>query len=233
MKFSGQITIPNSVVSIGRRAFATNLFETITIPKSVSYIGPSIFGSNPNLKSIYIDPQNDYYTVIENLYLYDKMKTQLIQGPYGAENFSLEPTLVEIGYGSIDSIQVKEIRFPIGFARILDYSSIQLCSNLETIYFGGNLFSVAANAINSCDKLAHIYYYGTIAVTIKFFTFASGTNSKIYLCNDYQGTSFASFTDLIINGVCPPFNYLKKLTCVHKNQIIINPSVFLHILLNK
>jgi len=48
------VTIPNSVTSIGDRAFARNELTTVSIPGSVTSVGRWAFAWNPTLESIRI-----------------------------------------------------------------------------------------------------------------------------------------------------------------------------------
>ena len=215
--YSGTITFPETLEYIGRRAFAVSSFSSINIPAKVSHLGTSPFGTNSNLKTITIDPQNKYYIVTSDNSIYNYMKTVLIQAPTNLDNLNLEPTLVEIGYCAIESCQMTELLFPVTFSRMLENESIQSCHNLKTIYFLGNLIKIASDAIYNCENLQNIYYYGTVTVNIKFFT-SNRDDMNIRLCNGYKGNSFATLLNFTKDGPCPDVNYIKQITVVRKTH---------------
>ena len=214
MHFSGSLTLPSKLESIGSRAFAANSFTSIYIPASVTFIGTSAFGSNQLLTSITIDENNKHYIVTKENYIYNSMRTILIQAPYYAETISLEPTLVEIAYSAIARTKVDSITFPFPFSRMVSSGSVVNCPNLETVTFQGNLLYIVPNAFSNCPKLANIFYYGTISVDELFIDTSANVLNNIRLCEGYKGTSFGGYTNGIIKqGPCFPLSLVKVITC--------------------
>ena len=203
------LTLPPNIEYIGQRAFAANSFKSVYIPATVSYIGSSAFGSNDKLETIEVDPNNNHYIITENKCYIDYMKTVLVQAPQQMESLTFEPSLVQIGYAAILGGKMKELIFPVTFAKIAKYS-FQTCQNLETIYFLGNLITVEDSAFYQCDKLTNIYYYGTNFINVNLFS--TNINPTIRVCSDYKKDSFATFTNIIKQGVCAPINYIIYLT---------------------
>ena len=141
------------------------------------------------------------------------MKTLLIQAPYKQNTeIKFPPTLVEIGYASLNEIPNTELKFPFSFSRINGQASITGNPNLVAIYFYGNLFQIQTDAIISCPNLANIYYYGTVSVQTKIFA-DSLPNLKIMVCASYEGNSFATISNIIKEGACPDMNFLRYITC--------------------
>ena len=211
------LNLPAHIEYIGQRSFAVSGYKSVYIPETVTYIGSSAFGSNPSLTTITIDPNNQRYIVTEDNCIYDYMKTILIQVPSDISNIKFAQSLVQIGSFAISSNNIKELIFPLSFS-VLGQSSISQCENLKTVYFLGNLITVNNGAFDSCNKLTNIYYYGTVFVDVKIF---SARPSNIRVCEGYKWNTFATYDNIINEGVCPPINYFK-----YKTFIICNPRFF-------
>ena len=220
MKFRTEVNLPDSLEYIGRRAFAASFYRSIHIPAKVSYLGSSPFGTNELLSQITISSENKHYIVTPQNCIYNYMKTRLIQAPTNLNNLTLESTLVEIGYLSIEMGRMKELIFPVTFSRMLDYASINSCQSLTTIYFLGNLIQLANTAITICENLQNIYYYGTVKVNVKFFQFDQEKidDLNIRLCSGYRGSTFATISNFVKEGVCPDVNCIKTITIMKKQQ---------------
>jgi len=122
-------TIPNSVTSIGIRAFwyYTSL-TSITIPDSVTSIGKQAFWGCENLTAINVATGNSMYTSEKGV-LYNKNKTRLIQYPAGKKDtsFIIPKSVTTIGEGAF-----------LG------------CRNLTSVTFQGTIAS-AGFSIDSFD----------------------------------------------------------------------------------
>ena len=210
------IQLPKNLEVIAKRAFAYETFESIHIPASVKVIETSAFGSNPFLKSITIDSENKNYVVTSDGCLYNSMKTILVQTLYGVNSLVLEPTLVEINHISIDHCTNEELIFPVTFSRITSNYAVYCCSNLKTVKFLGNLFSIPTNAFYSCENLANIFYYGTKSVKIKMF---SNSPTNISVCDRYKSDKFATLAITQRYGPCPQINQIKAITkCIRSRR---------------
>lgn len=214
--YSKEIILPKNLNILGKRSFSTNLFTSIHIPSNVSYIGDSPFGSNVNLRNISISPDNEYYTVIDNIYLYNKLKTVLIQTPAWLNLSSFEPTLVELRSLAIDSCYNQTLTFPFSCS-IIRFASIAFSAQLETVYFQGNLIIAEQDAFYSCTSLKNIYYLGVVAVKNNTFGSSTSMPRSIIVCNEYQSNKFATkpFTK---RGPCPLINRYYQMTKVVAKQ---------------
>ena len=78
---TGTLSIPDTVLYIGEKAFMNIYFEkdTITIPASVEYIGAGAF-SNCGCKQFVVDQKNNVYATIDGV-LYNKKKKELVAYP--------------------------------------------------------------------------------------------------------------------------------------------------------
>lgn len=77
----GVLVIPDTITTIGERAFMNSFFDcqTLTIPASVKYIGYGAF-ANTTIEEFRVAKDNEVYATIDGV-LYDKVKKELIACP--------------------------------------------------------------------------------------------------------------------------------------------------------
>ena len=117
------IILPEGLKSIGEYAFRKNIPETITIPKSVSYIGGGAFLSN-TIKKIIVEEGNENYK-IEGGVLFTKDGKELLNYPTAsvATSYNVPDTVERIACGAFaGSSRLAEIGLPRGLKRIEDYA---------------------------------------------------------------------------------------------------------------
>ncbi len=153
------VILPESLIKIQREVFDTNnKIEEIRIGANVSYIDPIFKYRNYNGKII-IDPQNDYYTV-ENNILYNKEKDILITVLKNIEgHFEVSNTVKEIGdyafHGQMDmtsitiSSSVKNIGTSFNYC---SFSEINIPSSVVKIEYGCFRENSNLNKINIDNK---------------------------------------------------------------------------------
>lgn len=144
------ITLPESLINIGVTVFTENRkLEELKIGKNVSEINP-IFKFNNYSGKVTIDPNNNYYTIEDNI-LYNKSKEKLvavlseINGP-----FSVKETVKEIGdlafHGQrkMTSVNISSNVTRIGNSfNYCEFSEIEIPKNVE--YIGASCFELNQN----------------------------------------------------------------------------------------
>ena len=179
-------TIPNSVTSIGKRAFykCTGL-TSITIPNSVTSIGDWVFDGCTGLTSINVASGNNYYSGINGV-LFNKKKTELIRYPEGKSqtSYTIPNSVTSIGYGafygctdltsitipnSVTSIGTRafykctgltSITIPNGVTSIGDWAFWD-CTGLTSITIPNSVTSIGDSAFFDCTSLRTAHYTGT------------------------------------------------------------------------
>ncbi len=141
------VSIPDSVESIGERAFFSCTELTgVEIPESVTYIGESAFTycfelfSAKILANIDTLPKNAfrYCTSLERVELPDSLKT-----------------VGELAFGDCSSLE--SLMLPYGTERIGRFC-FNYCTALETIVIPDTLVSIACGAFCRCDSFSAVFY---------------------------------------------------------------------------
>lgn len=134
------VTIPDSVISIEYRAFAScESLENVVIGAGVTYIEEGAFRTCKSLKNIEVSEDNSSYTSVDGV-LFNKDKTKLIKYPTGSTNttYTIPDGVTTIGY------------------RAFDYSA-----SLESIVISDSVTYIGENAFKNCTALKDVYYTGT------------------------------------------------------------------------
>lgn len=109
------LELPQSIESIGSKAFEYSGLTSINIPANVNYIDTSAFSSCYSLTEINVDEQNSIYSSADGV-LYNKAKTELSFFPLGKDitGFVFDKNITRIGdrafenNNSIISIDIPE-----------------------------------------------------------------------------------------------------------------------------
>ncbi len=151
------VTIPNSVITIGRSAFyACENLENVDIPSSVTTIGSSVFSECTSLTNITVDKNNQNYSSDEYGVLFNKDKTTLIAYPQGNARKSYE--------------------IPDSVTKIDDYA-FYTCTNLTSVEIPDGVTTIGLVAFYGCKNLTSVEIPDGVT-TIEQQTFYGCTNLK-------------------------------------------------------
>jgi ribulose 1,5-bisphosphate synthetase/thiazole synthase len=166
---NGIVTIPTSVISIGKLAFCgcanitdiiihenvtyisesafrccTNL-ENIDIPGSIMHIGYWAFAGCTNLKNITVDTSNPNFTSKSGI-LYNKTKTKLIAFPAANGVITILESVTSIGEGAFAYCKnLINITIPEGITCIGE-GSFHCCTGLKSITIPKSVVSLGKGA---------------------------------------------------------------------------------------
>ena len=166
------VTIPNSVTSIGDYAFyECSSLESIKIPNSVTSIGEGAFFECSSLESIEIP---DSVTSIEDFTFYECSSLESIEIPDSVtsigksafsdcsslESIELPNSVTSIGDSAFfDCSSIRWIEIPNGVKTIDNFAFCQ-CSSLQMIEIPSSVNFIGLNAFYKTDSLV-INYNGT------------------------------------------------------------------------
>jgi len=175
------LVIPSELEGIGVKSIGFSAFEScdkltsITIPKSVTYIG---FLNCRSLTSIIVDDDNKNYTSVDGV-LFNQSKTELIKFPQGKKNTSyIIPNSVEsIRYGAFFGCRsLTSIDIPDSVTNIAG-CAFDDCSSLTSINIQNSVTSIKKNAFSGCNNA--MFYVKS--ETIKQLLINSGVSASVII----------------------------------------------------
>ena len=146
--------------------FGSNTIDTITIPKSVKYIGKTAFSRAVD-KAITVSPENPYFCV-ENGVLYNKEKTLLFKCPTEKTGSLVLPDSVkEIAPRAFENSRLTSVVMPEGLTKIGIESFSD--SSIKNLNIPSSVTEIGQDAFrfiekNICKKINDIYYLDNILV---------------------------------------------------------------------
>lgn len=150
------LVIPSELNGIEIKRIGFSAFEScdkvtsITIPKSVTYIG---FLNCRSLTSIIVDDDNENYTSVDGV-LFNKSKTKLTKFPQGNKNTSyiIPNSVRSIGYTAfIGCSSLTSIDIPDSVTNIEGWAFGD-CGSLTRINIPNSVTSIKQNAFSGCNN---------------------------------------------------------------------------------
>ena len=206
--FDKKIVIPSTykdkpVVEIKNRAFSNDMLEEIIIPNSVTSIGEKAFVYCSSLTSIIVNENNNYYKSIDGN-LYSKDGTTLIQYAIGRTqtSFTIPNSVTSIGsdafYGcsSLTSVVIGNSVTSIG-----DFA-FRYCDSLTSIEIPNSVTSIGYEAFFGCFKLVEVINKSTHITVTKGSTsngYVGYYALAVYNSSDtFTGTKLSNDNDYIV-----------------------------------
>jgi hypothetical protein len=151
------VTIPDSVTSIGDRAFdgCTNL-TSVTIPNSVTSIGSSAFANCTSLNAITVNALNVVYSSVDGV-LFNESQTTLVEYPGGmAGSYTIPNSVSSIAdYAFCGCYGLTSIIIPDSVTSIADYA-FQSCCSLTNITIGSSVTRLGEGTFYGCASLTNV-----------------------------------------------------------------------------
>ena len=157
------ITIPDSVTSIDDYAFSgcTGL-PGITIPDGVTSIGENVFGGCTSLSAIKVSAGNTAYASLDGV-LFNFDMTELVCYPNGKNDsaYEIPSGVTSIGrYAFRYCTSLTCITIPDGVTSIGKYAFYS-CTSLTSIVIPESMASIGMYAFRGCTSLSDVYYAGS------------------------------------------------------------------------
>ena len=129
------IIIPESVTSIGERAFTFTNLKSVLVSKNVTHIGELAFYGCSTLESVVVDMDNQNFYSDQQGVLYNKNATELILCPSKSTNCDVPNTVINISSYAFDN-----------------------CSILESVHIPSSIIYVGTGAFHNCGNLKYVFY---------------------------------------------------------------------------
>ncbi|WP_269537481.1 leucine-rich repeat domain-containing protein [Cerasicoccus fimbriatus] len=150
------ITLPNSLTQIRGVAFVgCEKLKSIHIPKNVSFIDTVVFGHNYDLMEITVDPDNTFYTAIDNV-LFNTDQTELLACPVTKSGEYIIPESVKTirNYAFYGCKDIIHISLPENL-ELVENSAFFGCSSLQRLEIP-KLTVIEENVVDACSSLISI-----------------------------------------------------------------------------
>ena len=201
------ISLPNTLITIGRGAFGHCNLESITIPDSVtSFAADGVFGGDEILKTVVFGSSSSitelpfatfyYCQQLEEITLPSLLKTiggQCFDTCKSLTSIVLPDSVTTIGHGAFgDCVKLASITLDDSLTT-LDGDCFRNCSALRSIALPANLIMIQRDLFSGCQLLSEVTYKGTVSnfkvLTNGFFSdLLSPTRASYVQCSDGKVT---------------------------------------------
>jgi hypothetical protein len=155
---TGAYAIPNSVITIGDRAFLNcSGLTSIIIPNSVITVGDSAFDNCSGLTSINVESGNNNYSSEDGI-LFDKAKTRLIRYPNGKTDvtYTIPNGVKNVGRFAFESCTIlTSITIPNSVITI-EGAAFAYCTTWASLTIPNSVKTIGPDAFRRCDNLTSI-----------------------------------------------------------------------------
>lgn len=150
-----QITLPDTLTTIGLQAFASFGLTSLTIPANVTKLGDAFISNCASLTSLYIAPENTNYEMVDGL-LYDiPAKTLRYALPDVSGDVVIRDGTVRIGDDVFKEHAITSVQLPDSLQKIGN-CAFQFCKELKEITFPEGLITIDGLAFAYCTQLENV-----------------------------------------------------------------------------
>ena len=209
------ITLPKTLINIGKFAFSDSSLKSIEIPDSVKTIGSSAFLNCTKLTSVKLS--NQIQTISD----------QMFNGCTALENCTFPQSLTKIQHHAFQKTALSTILFPDSL-REIEYGAFYQCDKLQTVSFPdemqgvSTLYSNLDGAFEKCTALKEVHISKSMTVNGNAFKGCTALEKIIIDENAKQRNACfdgcKSLKSIAIPAsfeTCPSFNDCTALTSVH------------------
>ena len=160
-KYNGASTvvvIPNSVTSIGVKAFDGCIgLTSVTIPDSVTSIGERAFYGCSSLTNITVNENNKSYSSADGV-LFNKDKTELMQYAIGntRTSYTIPNSVTSIGYHAFEGCNSLTSVTIGNSMTIIGYHAFEGCNSLTSVTIPDSVTSICEDAFKDCSSLTKV-----------------------------------------------------------------------------
>jgi hypothetical protein len=202
------VIIPNSVTAVGSFAFQLcGKSQNAIIGNSVTNIGEGVFSDCYSLTNITVDASNPAYSGSNGI-LFDKAQTTLVQFPCGRSgNFAIPNNVTNIGNGAFyDCLTLTGITFPNGLIRIGTFAFYK-CGLTNSVVIPNSVISVGESAFQYCQYLKNATI-GNNLTSLEQYVFGDCQNlNTVLIGNGVASIGYGAFeNDFDVTGVTIPNN---------------------------
>ena len=232
-----QVTFPDSVTSIGDRAFASCFYNasgsstySVTIPAGVTRIGDRAFAECGGLSAIRVESGNRVYSSADGV-LYNRAKTELIQVPGGYRgSLTIPKSVTTIARGAMSRCgNLTAVTIPDSVTAI-GRDTFQYCEGLTEIKIPKGVREIGDYTFFYCKNLSEITIPDSVE-TIGYRAFceckymsAVHIGSGVKSIGQYAFQSCPCLTDVYYNGTQEGWN---AISIASGNQSLLNATLHL------